>query len=112
MELDSNKEKLRQKEGWHNWVVSSQQESSSESSTPLSATYPSSAGTMMGGGGAQEFSVLVGTGVAGDSPLLSTAPSEASDSVVVSVVECCGECSNTVPQTKGRQHSVLGTGTC
>lgn len=73
VELDSNKKKLRQKEGWYHWVVAPQEAEGSEPST-----YPAGDMDMVG---AQDYSILAG---AGDSLLLSTAPSEASDSVVVS----------------------------
>lgn len=77
VELDSNKEKLRQKEGWYHWVVAPQE--GSEASTPGSASHLSSGTSGVG----PDFSMLG----AGDSPLLSAAPSEASDSVLVSA---CG----------------------
>lgn len=77
MELDSNSEKLRQKEGWFHWVASSAQEGTESSTdTGYSTTSSSAGGT--------EYSIL---GVPGGevSPLHSAAPSEASESILVSV---------------------------
>lgn len=70
VELDSNKEKLRQREGWYHWVVAPHEDSESFAAA---GPYPTSAGV----GGAQEYFGGVG------SPLMSAAPSEASDVLVM-----------------------------
>ena len=87
IELDPRKERLRQREGWYHWVVAPQE--GGGDSTVTSPTYPPSA--VPGGGGVVvgsdkgapqvEYSVI---GRPGESPLMSAAPSEASDSVIVS----------------------------
>ena len=77
VELDSNSEKLRQKEGWYHWVAASAQEGTESSTdTGYSTTSSSAGGT--------EYSIL---GLPGGevSPLHSAAPSEASESILVSV---------------------------
>lgn len=63
VEVDSKKEKLRQKEGWYHWIVTQQED---EDSAHLTS-------------GGQEFGLLD----AGDGPLLSAAPSETSDGIMV-----------------------------
>lgn len=74
VELDSGSEKLRQKEGWVHWVSAAQEGTESSTDTGYSTT--SSAG-------GPEYSIL---GVPGGevSPLLSAAPSEALESMLVS----------------------------
>ncbi len=96
IELDPTKERLRQREGWYHWVVASQEGvggAGGGDSSVSSPTYPPMAmtGAMGGGGGGMgdrgapppEYSII---GRPGESPLTSAAPSEASDSIIVSLL--------------------------
>ena len=74
VELDSNSEKLRQKEGWFHWVVTPE---GTESSTDTGYS-TSSAGTISS---TPEYSTPARPGEV--SPLLSAAPSEASETILV-----------------------------
>lgn len=76
VELDSNSEKLRQKEGWYHWVVAAQEGTESSTDTGYST---SSAGM----GGPLEYSTI------GPEEVSSAAPSEASESIVVSASVAC-----------------------
>ena len=81
IELDPSKERLRQREGWYHWVTASQEGGGGGGggggdASVSSPTYPQ---PLAGGGVPPEYSVI---GRPGESPLLSAAPSEASDAVV------------------------------
>jgi hypothetical protein len=77
VEMDSNNERLRQKEGWFHWVSVTQEGGTESTDTGYSTTSSGPETSILGMPGGEV------------SPLLSAAPSEASEIILVSGCDSC-----------------------